>query len=149
MAKEAKKPQKQVLKTLELTTLLVALDHLEEYGPGMAVPDPYEKPEECVYLKFIGEEHLKALINRLPYVRVKFNLPGSGSVIRHVFSRAAVMHLMEFSFPNTDAYRPFVRDLKSVDEKYWRVVDAEGNSVKRPKKGAGKGGSRNGAGGPS
>jgi hypothetical protein len=137
MAKEVKKPQKHVLKTLELTTLLVALDHLEEYGPGMAVADPYEKPEECVYLKFVGDEQLKALTNRLPYVSVRFHSPGSAgerNPIRAVFSKAAILHVLQFSFPNSDEYLPFLRDLSSVDEQYWRVLDSAGKPIRRPSK---------------
>jgi hypothetical protein len=141
----AKKPKTHVLKTLELTTLLVALDHLEEYGPGMAVADPYEKPGECVYLKYIGDAQLKALTDRLPHIRVRFSLPGRGrgnttrNPVRVVFSKPAIIHVLQFSFPRSKAYVAFVRDLKSVDESYWKVVDAKGKPVKRPSKDEDKG----------
>jgi hypothetical protein len=137
MAKKPKKPQKRILTTLELTTLLVALDHLEEYGPDMSVPDAYEKPGECVYLKFIGEAHLKALTDRVPHLDVRFNLPGNSgerNPIRAVFSKAAILHVLQFCFPQSNEYRPFVRDLKSVDERYWRVLGSDGKPIKRPPK---------------
>lgn len=133
-----KKPQKQVLKSLELTTLLVALDHLEEYGPSMAIADPYEKPAECVYLKFIGDAQLKALTDRIPYRNVRFNT-FSGKVVRQVFNKAAIVHLMEFSFPQSKAYKAFIHDLKSINETYWHVLDAEGKTIKRPRKEKAKG----------
>lgn len=139
MAKKKKQPQKQVLKTLELTTLLVALDHLEEYGPSAVVADPYEKPAECVYLAYIGEAQLAALTARIPHVKVRFYMPTGPSIIRDVFNKAAIMHLMQFSFPRSKAYLPFVRALKSVPERYWRLVDADEKTIPRPKKDASKG----------
>lgn len=138
----AKKPQKQVLKSLELTTLLVALDHLEEYGPGMAVPDPYEKPAECVYLTYVGEAQAEALANRVPHHNVTFHVPGGAGknrVVRRVYSKAAITHVLKFCFPRSRAFVPFVRSLKTVAPEYWRVLDADGKPTPRPKKDKGKG----------
>lgn len=132
----AKQPRKQVLKTLELTTLLVALDHLEEYGPGTAVADPYEKPAECVYLTYIGDEHAAALAERVPHRNVTFSVPGTRGhhrIVRKVFNKAAILHLMRFSFPTGDDFAPFVRGLDTVDRKYWTVLDADGKPIPRPK----------------
>jgi hypothetical protein len=127
---------KHALKSLELTTLLVALDHLEEYGPGAALPDPYEHPGECVYLAYTGEEQLAALAGRLPHADVLFSTPGAGEhrkVARKVFNKAAILHLMRFSFPTGDEFAPFVRGLDTVDRKYWTVMDAAGKPGPRPR----------------
>lgn len=127
---------KHVLKSLELTTLLVALDHLEEYGPGAALPDPYEKPGACVYLAYVGEKQLAALAERLPHADVLFSTPGAGErrkVARKVFNKAAIFHLMRFSFPTGDEFAPFVRGLDTVDRKYWTVTDAAGKPIPRPR----------------
>jgi hypothetical protein len=123
-----------VLKTLDLTTWLVALDHLEEHGPSAAVPDPYEVPGECVYLGYLGDAHAAALAERLPYRNVKFHVPSrTGLVIRKVYRKAAVLHLMRFSFPNSEDFVPFVRGLDTVDRKYWTVMGADGKPIPRPR----------------
>jgi hypothetical protein len=127
---------KQVLKTLELTTLLVALDHLEEYGPSMAVPDPYEKPGECAYLTYIGDAHSAALAERLPHLNVAFKVPGAAGrskQVRKVYSKAAILHLMRFSFPTGEDFVSFVRGLETVDRRYWRVLDAGGKPIQPPR----------------
>jgi hypothetical protein len=124
---------KRVLKTLELTTLLVALDHLEEYGPSAAVPDPYEVPGECVYLAYLGDAHAAALAERLPYRNVKFSVPTTSGIVRKVYRKAAILHLMRFSFPNSEEFVPFVRGLDTVDRKYWIVMGANGKPIPRPR----------------
>ena len=131
---------KHVLKSLELTTLLVALDHLEEYGPSAAVPDPYETPGACVYITYIGDAHAKALAARVPYRNVKFSVPTTAGVVRRVYCKAAILHLMRFAFPKSEEFVPFVRGLDTVDRKYWTVMDAEGQPIPRPRgKSKGKG----------
>ncbi|MBN9119695.1 MAG: hypothetical protein J0I06_11155 [Planctomycetes bacterium] len=129
---------KQVLRNLELTTLLVALDHLEEYGPSAALPDPYQTPGECVYLAYIGEALLAALAARLPYADVLFRTPADGprsKVVRKVFCKSAILHVLRFSFPIGEEFVPFVRDLGTVNQKRWSVLDAEGKPVRRARKG--------------
>ena len=126
---------KHVLKSLELTTWLVALDHLEEHGPSAAVPDPYEVPGECVYLTYIGDAHAAALAERVPHADVLFYTPSVGQrrkVVRKVFNKAAILHLMRFSFPTGEDFAPFIRGLDRVDQKYWKVLDAEGKPIPRP-----------------
>lgn len=127
---------KHVLKTLDLTTLLVALDHLEEYGPSATVADPYVSPSECVYIVYIGETQAAALATRLPHLEVVFRLPGvakQGRVVRKVFSKSAVTHVMQFAFPTSPGYAPFVRELASVKQKYWRVLNAAGAPIQPPR----------------
>lgn len=129
---------KHVLKSLELTTLLVALDHLEEYGPSAALPDPYEKPGECVYLAYIGDAQLAALVARLPHADVLFRTPADGpqsKVVRKVFSKPAILHVLRFSFPTGEDFIAFVRDLGSVNQKRWSILDAEGKPIRRVRKG--------------
>jgi hypothetical protein len=127
---------KHVLKTLDLTTLLVALDHLEEYGPSMALSDPYSAPGECVYLTYIGEAQAAALTARLPYADVRFRLPGPaehGKVVRKVFSKPAILHVIRFAFPTSQEFVPFVRELATVKQKYWRVLTATGEPIRPPR----------------
>jgi hypothetical protein len=136
---------KHVLRSLELTTLLVGLDHLEEYGPSAVVPDPYAVPAECVYITYIGEAQAEALAARLPHLNVAFRVPGGAGKsrqVRKVFNKAAILHLMKFAFPTGDEYAPFLRGLETVDRQYWKVLDAEGKPIPRPRgksKGKGKG----------
>lgn len=125
---------KRVLKTLDLTTLLVALDHLEEHGPAGTVPDPYGRPAECVYLAYTGDAHLAALTARLPHVSVLFRTPANGprsKVVRPVFDKSAVLYALRFSFPNEQDFIPFVRELATVDAKHWKVLDANGSPIPR------------------
>lgn len=132
----AKRVTKQVLRNWELTTLLVALDHLEEYGPSAAIADPYESPAECAYLTYIGDAQLAALVARLPYRHVRFLTPSAGAagkVVRTVFNKQALFHVIRFSFPKNTKALVFVRGLESVDRKYWTVLDAAGNPIKRPR----------------
>lgn len=127
---------KQVLKALDLTTLLVALDHLEEHGPPVAAPEPYTNAAECVYLAYIGEAHLAALTGRLPHVSVLFRTPADGpkgKVIRPVFDKTAITYLMRFCFPKSNAFAKFVRDLGPINPRRWSALDADGNTVPRPK----------------
>ena len=129
---------KHVLKTLDLTTLLVALDHFEEYGPGAAAPDPYARPAECVYLAYIGGAHLAAMTARLPHVSVLFRTPADGprgKVVRPVFDKIAALYVLQFCFPNSDEFTAFVRDLGPINPRRWSVLDAGGKSVPRPKPG--------------
>jgi hypothetical protein len=134
---------KHVLKNLELTTLLVALDHLEEYGPSAALPDPYESPGGCVYLTYIAEPLAEALAARLPHADVAFRIPGGtgrSRQVRKVYNKAAILHLMRFSFPTGDDFAPFVRGLETVDRRYWRVLGADGEPIQPPRgKAKGKG----------
>jgi hypothetical protein len=127
---------KHVLKSLELTTWLVGLDHLEEHGPSATVADPYEKPGECVYLTYTGDAHAEALAERVVHVNVTFRIPGAtgrSKVVRKVYCKAAILHLMRFSFPKGEDFAPFVRGLDTVDRRYWNVLDAEGKPIPRPR----------------
>lgn len=119
---------KQVLKTLDLTTLLVALDHLDDYGPNATAPDPESLPDECVYLTHIGETHVAALAQRLLHIDVFF--PEAG-VVRKVFHKQAIFHVFQFAFPNGPDFTLFVRDLASLNKRYWRLLDAAGKPVRR------------------
>ena len=119
---------KQSLRTVDVTALLVALDHLEEKGPATAVPDPNTAPAECVYLKYVGAEQAEALASRLPHVHVLFRTPGgsgNNKEVRRVFSKAAILHVLRLVFPADQDFAPFVRDLASVNPKYWRVQAPE------------------------
>jgi len=125
---------KHVLKTLDQTALLIALDHAEEFGLDAVRSDPDANPDACVYLAYIGDEQLHALAARLPHVEVLFRMPGSAGrnrVFRKVFSGPAVWHVLRFAFPDEGQFAPFVRDLGSVDRKYWRVLPA-GNNLRSP-----------------
>jgi hypothetical protein len=138
----AKKPRKQVLRALDLTTLLVALDHLEEHGPPPAVPDPYAAPAECVYLAHVGADHLAALTARLPHATVLFRTPADGpkgKVVRPVFDKAALLYVLRFCFSKGNEFAPFVRDLRPINPRRWSVLDADGNTVRRPKKNTSEG----------
>jgi hypothetical protein len=134
---------KHVLKSLEFTTWLVALDHLEEHGPNATVPDPYEVPGECAYLTYIGDEHAAALAGRVQHLNVAFKIPGATGrtrQVRKVYNRAAILHLMRFSFPTGEDFASFVRGLETVDRRYWRVLDAKGEPIQPPRgKSKGKG----------
>lgn len=129
---------KQTLKVLDLTTLLVALDHVEEYGPAAVCPDPNTNPTECVYLTYIGSAQLAALTARLPHVEVLFKTPGGAGrnkILRNVFSKPTILHVLRFAFSDERAFIPFVRDLESIDRKYWRVQPGEqeaGNQSGQP-----------------
>jgi len=128
---------KQIFKTLELTTLLVAFDHLEEYGPPAAVRNPYDAPDECVYLKYVPDEHAAALAERLPHADVAFKVPGAAGhsrQVRKVFSKAAILHILKFSFPTEPDFASHMRVLSTVGEEYWKVLDSDGEPIKRPKK---------------
>lgn len=127
---------KQVLKSLDLTTLLVALDHLEEHGPPVAAPEPYANAAGCVYLAYIGEAHLAALTGRLPHASVLFRTMASGpksKVVRPVFDKTAILYLMRFCFPTSNAFAQFVRDLGPINPQRWSVLDADGKPVPRPR----------------
>lgn len=127
---------KQVLKSLDLTTLLVALDHHDEYGPPAATPDPYADPAACVYLTYAGEQQAAALAQRLPHVEVLFITPGVGDrrkIVRKVFGKPAIEYVLRFSFAKSKEFLPFVRDLGRIDRKYWKVLDASGEPIPRPK----------------
>lgn len=116
---------KHSLKSLDLTTLLVALDHVEEHGPGGVTPDLENHPEECVYLKYVGDEQAEAFADRLPHLNVLFRtLGGAGrsKVIRKVFHKPSILHVLRFTFETDDDFLPFVRDLGSVHRKYWRPL---------------------------
>lgn len=130
---------KQIFRTLELTTLLVAFDHLEEYGPPAALPDPYAAPGECVYLKYVPDAHAAALAERLSHADVAFKIPGGvgkSRQVRKVFSKAAILHVLKFSFPTGEDFAPFVRDLSTVNYKYWKLLDANGEPIyRKPNKG--------------
>jgi hypothetical protein len=119
---------KHTLRNLDLTTLSIALDHVEEHGPATATPDPDTIPTECVYLKFIGDAPLNLLAARLPYRNILLHtLAGAGQnkVIKKVFSKPAILHVLRFIFPSDDDFTPFVRDLGSVPRKYWRSLDTD------------------------
>jgi hypothetical protein len=116
---------KHSLKALDLTTLLVALDHVEEFGPAAVLPDPATNPANCVYLTYIGDSQLETLAARLPHVYVQFKTPGAAGrnkVVRKVFSKPAIWHVLRFAFPDEREFASFVRDLESVDRKYWRLL---------------------------
>ena len=127
---------KQIFKTLELTTLLVAFDHLEEYGPPAAIADPYTAPAECVYLKYVPDAHAAALAERLPHASVSFKVPDSKTrrEVRKVYNKAAILHILTFAFPTEPDFAPFMRQLSSIDPKYWKVLGANGEPIARPKK---------------
>jgi hypothetical protein len=115
----------RTLRGVDPTALAVALDHLEEHGPSAALPDPKTHASECVYLKYAGEALLRALAARLPHADVRFKTMGGqgrGMVVRKVFSKAAMLHLLRFLFPDDEDFAPYVRDLASVDRKYWKVL---------------------------
>jgi hypothetical protein len=116
---------KHILKSLDMTTLLVALDHLEEYGPSTAVPDLEASPGEAAYLTYIGEEQIAAIAARLPHADVRFKVPGRAGktkVVRKLFNKAALIHVLKFAYPNGPDFLPFVRSLDTVDKQYWRVL---------------------------
>ena len=131
---------KHILKTLDLTTLLVALDHLEEYGPSSALPDLETIPGECAYLTYIGEEHITALADRLPHADVQFKTPGKAGknkVVRKLFNKAALVHVLKFAYPTGPDFMPFVRPLGGVDKKYWRILLPSGDLAPKRRKGKG------------
>ena len=118
---------KQTLRDLEVAALAVALDHLEEHGPPAVVPDPAAGPGEYVYLTYIGADQAAALAARLPHVDVLFRTPagsGKNKVVRKVYDKAAIMHVLRQVFPADQDFTPFVRDLARVNRKYWRVQPA-------------------------
>lgn len=127
---------RQILKTLDLTALLVALDHFEEHGPPAVTPDPYAGTAGCVYLAYIGDEHLHALTTRLPHATVRFRTMATGPravVDRPVFDRAAVLYVLRFCFPGDDSFLEFVRDLAPINPRRWSLLDAAGKTVPRPR----------------
>ncbi|MBA4189087.1 MAG: hypothetical protein C0467_13900 [Planctomycetaceae bacterium] len=116
---------KRGLRTLDLTTLLVALDHVEEHGPGATQPDPKSAPGECVYLRYVGDPHASHFASRLPHVDVLFRVPGGAGqtkIIRKVYSKAAILHVLRFVLPTEEDYSPLFRDLATVKKIYWRVL---------------------------
>jgi hypothetical protein len=116
---------KHALMTLDVATLRVALDHCEDHGPAAVHPDPETNPADCAYLAYIGDSQLQALVARLPHVEVLFKTPAAGArskVVRKVFSKPAVWHVLRVAYPDEQEFSPFVRDLGMVDRKYWRLL---------------------------
>jgi hypothetical protein len=113
---------KRVLKNLDLTTLLVALDHLEEFGPAAEVPNPRTNPDDCVFLKYIGPAQLDALASRLPHVEVML-YPRTHKIYRKVFSRPAIWHVLRFVFGDEKVFAPSVCSLKEFSQvgEWWRT----------------------------
>ena len=123
---------KRILRDIEMATLLVALDHLEEHGPGLAAPDPGADPAGSAYLTYIGEEHASAIAARVAFAEVRFRVPGEAGksvIVRKVYRKDALVHLLRFCFPNGPDFMPFVRSLDRIDHKYWRVLSIAGVPV--------------------
>ena len=90
---------KQVLRSLDVAALAVALDRAEEAGLTTRTPAPKERPGECVYLKYVGNEQLGLLTTRLPHVLILQRTPGgAGRNKKYVvlFDRSAVLHVLGF-----------------------------------------------------
>jgi hypothetical protein len=116
---------KQTLRNLGTDALAVALDHLEENGPSAALPDPNVSPGDCVYLKLARPDQIETLAARLPHANVRFKTMGSKGrhfAMRKVFSKAAILHILRLLFPTDQDFMPYLRDLGSVDHKYWKVM---------------------------
>jgi hypothetical protein len=135
---------KHVLETLDLAKLNLALDHAVESGLAAIRPDPEEDSACCVYLAYVGDAQLAAFAARLPHIEVQFTMPGNwlpNKVVRKVFSKPAVWHVLRLAFADESEFAPCVRDLESVHRKYWRVLPAAkeraksgGRRRKKPKR---------------
>src|SRR5262245_12589947 len=109
---------KQVLRSVDPDALAVALDSAEEHGLVRTAPDPDKAPENCVYLKFAGPEQLEVLASRLPHVKVQFRTMGGAGrskVVREVFHKTVILHVLRFVFPSDQDFEPMLRALSTVD----------------------------------
>jgi hypothetical protein len=116
---------KRVLRSVDPDALAIALDDAEERGLGLIVPEPEKAPEDCVYLEFAGPAQLELLASRLPTVEVQLRTMGGAGrskVVRKVFHKAAVLHVLRFVFASDDDFEPMMRALDTVDRKDWKVV---------------------------
>ncbi len=116
---------KQVLRSVDPEALAVALDSAEEHGLLLTAPDPDKAPEQCVYLRYAPLAQLELLASRLPYAKVQFGTMGGAvkyKIVRPVFHRAVIQHVLRFVFPSDQDFEPMLRALSTVDKKYWKVV---------------------------
>jgi hypothetical protein len=115
---------KRVLRNLDVAALAVALDRAEEAGLMTRTPAPKERPGECVYLKYAGNEQLGLLTTRLPHVMILQRTPGGAGRSKKyvvVFDRAAALHVLGFLLDAEEVQR-CTRGLDTVDQRYWRVL---------------------------
>jgi hypothetical protein len=115
-----------LLRRVDLTALSVALDHAEEHGPWKVdKPDPQAAPAECIYLRYAGAEQVELLARRLPHAEVQFSTLASGpkrKVVRKVFHKATILHILAFLFREEDAAEQFVRSLDTVSKRCWKAL---------------------------
>jgi hypothetical protein len=115
---------KQVLRTLDLAALAVALDRAEDEGLLSQAPDPEGHPADSIYLKYVGPEQLGLLSTRLPHVTVQLRTPGgagNNKKLHVVFHRPTIRHVLGFLLAQEDLER-CTRALDTVDRKYWKVI---------------------------
>ncbi len=117
---------KQLLRSVDLAALSIALDHAEEHGPWKVdKPDPQTAPAECVYLRYAGAAQIELLARRLPHADVQFSTLASGprrKVVRKVFHKATILHLLAFLFREEEGAERFICSLDTVNKKYWRAL---------------------------
>ena len=117
---------KQVLRSLDVAALAVALDRAEDEGLLSQTPDPQQHPADSVYLKYVGPQQLDLLSARLPHVTVQLRTPGgagNNKKLHAVFHRPTIRHVLGFLLALEDVER-CTRSLDTVDRKYWKVVSS-------------------------
>jgi hypothetical protein len=115
---------KRVLRNLDVAALAVALDRAEEAGLTARTPAPKERPGECVYLKYVGNEQLGLLTTRLPHAMILRRTPGGAGRNKKyvvVFDAATVQNVLGFLLDAEEVKR-CTRSLDTVEQRYWRVL---------------------------
>jgi hypothetical protein len=115
---------KQVLRSLDVAALAIALDRAEEAGLTTRTPAPKEKPGECVYLRYAGNDQLGLLSTRLPHVMILQRTPGGAGRNKKyvvVFDRETIRHVLGFLLDPDEVHRS-TRSLDTVERRYWRVL---------------------------
>jgi len=117
---------KHLLRSVDLAALSVALDHAEEHGPWKVdKPDPQADSAGCVYLRYVGAEQIELLARRLPHAHVQFSTLASGpkrKVVRKVFHKATILHVLAFLFKEEVRAEQFVRSLDTVSKRCWKAL---------------------------
>jgi hypothetical protein len=115
---------KQVLKSLDLTSLAVALDRAEEAGLNATAPAPDQDPGNAVYLKYPGPGVVELVAGRLAHVTIQLRTPagaGKNKKILPVFHKPAIDHVLGFLM-TAEEVAGCMRGLDRVNHKYWKVL---------------------------
>ena len=117
---------KHALWKLDLAALGVALDRAEDAGLHSRAPAPRERPAECIYLKYVGQQQAELFARRLPHAKVRMQMPGDegmGTTSKDitVFDKAAILYVLGFLLDAEDVKRS-TRPLNTVGRSRWVVL---------------------------